>query len=258
MDERLLTIPLAHLPALARVGGILACAPLFSSSAVPRRVRLMFAIALTIGLSPILGTATAASPPLGGLAIAVGSEALVGVAIGLAMSLVFVAAQWAGELIAQQIGIGLAESYDPAANAQGTVLSTAYSLLALVVFLGINGHHALVRGIGGSFAALPVGSAVSGQGIIDMLAKLLTGAAGLALQLAAPVFVTLLVADLTLGMVGKTTPQVGLMTAGIAVRALAGLIVLVLSMALTATLLQGASLNWMQLVTSAVPGLGGK
>ncbi|HYO11101.1 MAG TPA: flagellar biosynthetic protein FliR [Tepidisphaeraceae bacterium] len=256
MDTTLLPISLATLPALARVGGILACAPVFSSSAVPPQVRVMIAVALTVGLSPTMPAAPAAAQPLGAFALAVAGEALVGIAIGIAMNLVFVAAQWAGELIAQQLGLGLAESYDPAANTHGTVLSTAYSLLAIVVFLGVNGHHALLRGVGASFEALPVQSAVNGQSVLDMLARLLTGSASLALQLAAPVFVTLLVTDLTIGMVGKTVPQVGLMTAGIAARAIVGLLVLVLCTALTAALLQGASANWMHLVTSALPGLG--
>jgi flagellar biosynthesis protein FliR len=76
--------------------------------------------------------------------------------------------------------------------------------------------------------------------------------------LAAPICITLLVCDLALGMVSRTVPQVGLMTAGITIRAVVGLLVLVLSAALTTALLQNASINWMQVVTSAIPGLSGR
>src|SRR5437879_848121 len=106
--ETLFPISLVYLPALGRIGGIMACAPLFSSPAVPRKVRAVLALALTIGLHP----ATAPAQPLAGFALGIAGEIVIGIAIGVCLNLVFIAAQWGGDLIAQQIGIGLAEHYD--------------------------------------------------------------------------------------------------------------------------------------------------
>jgi flagellar biosynthetic protein FliR len=250
----------AYLPALARVGGIMATAPLFASSVVPRRVRAMLAVALTLGLMPaIAGTAEARTPAtIGATVVAVAGEAMVGVAMGLAFNLVFVAAQWAGGIIAEQMGLSLAESFDPVSGSQANPLAGAFSLLTLVVFLGINGHHALIRAIGASFQSLPVGRAMEGTAVVDMLVRLLTAATTLALQLAAPVIVTLLLCDVALGMIGRTVPQVGLMTAGVTVRAGAALIVLVLLAGVITGLLQNQSINWMQTVRAALPALLGK
>ena len=248
-----------YLPALARVGGIMATAPLFASSVVPRRVRAMIAVALTLGLMPaIAGHADVkTAPTLGGTALGVAGEAMIGVAMGLAFNLVFVAAQWAGGIIAEQMGLALAESFDPVSGSQANPLAGAFSLLTLVVFLGINGHHALIRAIGASFESLPVGQAIEGAPLVDMLVRLLTAATTLALQLAAPVIVTLLLCDLALGMIGRTVPQVGLMTAGVTVRAGAALIVLVLLAGVITALLQNQSINWMQTVRTALPALAG-
>ena len=256
--DALLQYLLPYLPALARVGGIVGCAPLLGSAVVPRRVRALIAVALTMGLLPSLAPTPTQQTPLGGFALSIVSEALIGIAIGGAMNLIFVAAQWSGELIAQQMGLSLAESFDPTMQSHGTVLGGGFSLLTMVVFLGINGHHALIRGIQSSFQSLPVSTAVNGASIIDMFARLLTAACAFAIQLAAPVCITLLICDLALGMVGRTVPQVGLMTAGITVRAVVGLLVLVLCAALTTALLQSASINWMQVVTSAIPSLSGQ
>lgn len=257
MDAALFNLAPGYLPALARVGGIMACAPLLSSAAVPRRVRALLAMALTLGLMPTLGQ-TAMPNDWGSLAIGVGGEALIGVAIGLAMNLVFAGARMAGELIAQQLGLGLAEMFDPHAGGETNILAHAYSLLAMVIFLGVNGHHALIRGIAASFTAVPVMTAFNSGGVVTMLSGMLLGALTLALQLAMPIFVTMLIVDLAVGMVGRTVPQVGLMTAGIALRSLVGFIVLVLCMAMTALILQGATANWMQLVQSALPRLAGR
>jgi len=241
------------LPALARIGGIVACAPPFAGAVVPRRVRVMIAIALTIGLSPAAG---ASKLPDGILAcvFALAGEAVIGVAIGLSLSFLFLAAQWTGEIITTQLGLNLGESFDPNFEGGGASLSQAYWLLTAIVFFAINGHQALVRGIQSSFQILPPLHALDSGTILDMLVKLLGSATSLAVRLAAPVFITMFIVDLAIGMVGRTMEQVGLMTVGITLRSIAGLIVLVLGMALATTLLQGAAVGWFSAIQSALSG----
>jgi flagellar biosynthesis protein FliR len=256
--EQLMLAPAAYLPVLARVGAVLAVAPPFASMAVPPRVRALLALALTIGLLP---AASASTPPAStsALLLALSGEVMIGLAMGFALSLVFAAAQWAGEIVAQQMGLNLSEIYDPAAGGQSTgALGHAYWLLAVVVFLGANGHHAMLRGLAASFDAVPVMSASLGQPIIAMLTGLLGAATVLALHLAAPVFVTLLVADLAIGMVGRTVPQLGVMTAGVTVRSAAGLLVLIGGMFLTASVMGAAGTDWVQTVQSSFAGMAGR
>jgi flagellar biosynthesis protein FliR len=257
MDALLVNLVPNYLPALARIGAILMCAPLVSSSAVPRRMRVLLAMALTVGLMPTIGV-IAMPRNWPELIVGVGGEVLIGLAIGMAMNLVFVGAQMAGELIAQQMGLGLAEMFDTQSGTGTNVLGHAYSLLAIVIFLSVNGHHALVRGIGASLVSLPVMSAINGGAIVSLLSSLLLTSMTLALQLAMPVFVTMLIVDLAVGMVGRTVPQVGLMTMGITVRAVVAMIVLVLCLVMTSTLLSGATGNWMQTVQAALPALRGR
>ena len=249
---------MAYLPALARVGAVLAVAPPFAAVAVPVRVRALIAMALTVGLLPAV-SAHAAPQSLAGLAVGVAGEVLIGLAMGMSLALVFTAAQWAGELVTQQMGLSLSEIYDPrGAGGQAGALGHLYWLLAVVVFMGANGHHALLRGVAASFDVVPVMTLSAGAPIVSLMVGLLQSATGLAIQLAAPVFVTMLVADLALGMVGRTMPQLGMMTAGVTVRSVAGLIVLIVGMALTAGVVQGAAVNWMQVVRSSLNGLTGR
>jgi len=238
---------------LARIGGIVACAPPFAAAAVPRRVRAMFAIALTVGLSSTIA-ATPLPQTIPALILAVAGEALIGIALGLAMSLLFVAAQWAGSLMAMQMGFNLGESFDPASESVGAPIGHGYWLLTIVIFMAINGHHALIRGIQSSFNTMPILKIAGGAALLDMLVKMLGAATSLALRLAMPVFVTMFIVDLALGMVGRTLPQVGLMTANIAVRSITGLLVMLVCMTLAAMLLQGASGGWFAAIQSALTG----
>jgi flagellar biosynthetic protein FliR len=248
---------LASLTVLARIGAALAVLPPFAHLAIPRRVRAMIAIALTLGLAPGLNLSAASINTTGALAMALGGEVLIGLAMGLAIGLVFAAANWGGELISQQLGLNLSEAYDPASGgAEGTPLGRAYWMLAVVVFLAANGHHALLRGLRGSFDTVPIATAANGQAIVTMLIALLQSATMLALQLAAPAFVATLAADIALGLAGKTIPQLGGLAVGLPLRAMTGLIVIIAGIALTVGVLQGATVNWMQLVQSLLSGLG--
>jgi flagellar biosynthetic protein FliR len=247
----------AYLPLLARVGAVMAVAPPFAAVAVPARVRALIAMALTVGLLPTVSTA-APPQPLAGLAIGIAGEVLIGLAMGMSLALVFTAAQWAGELITQQMGLNLSEMYDPRTGGAVGAMGHLYWLLAVVVFMGANGHHALLRGVAASFDAVPVMTLSSGEPIVALMVGLLQSATGLAIQLAAPVFVTMLVVDLALGMVGRTMPQLGMMTAGVTVRSIAGLVVLIAGLAMTAGVVQGAAVNWMQVVQSSFNGLTGR
>src|SRR5687768_8317252 len=169
----------AYLPALARVGAVLAVAPPFAAVAVPVRVRALIAMALTVGLLPSVSN-NVTPQPIATLAIGIGGEVLIGLAMGMSLALVFTAAQWAGELVTQQMGLSLSEMYDPRAGGQTGSLGHLYWLLAVAVFMGANGHHALLRGVAASFDAVPVMTISSGEPIVSLMVGLLQSATGLA------------------------------------------------------------------------------
>jgi flagellar biosynthesis protein FliR len=127
-------------------------------------------------------------------------------------------------------------------------------MLAVVVFLAANGHHAILRGLRGSFDVIPLGGAVNGSAMLTMLVALLQTGCMLALQLAAPAFIATLAADVVLGLTAKTLPQAGGLAVGFPLRAMTGLLVLVAGIATSIAVLQGATLNWTNLVQTLLGG----
>jgi flagellar biosynthetic protein FliR len=242
-DMDLLRLAPTGLAATVRIGAMVSLAPPFAHAAVPRQVRALLAMALAVGIVPSLPASAAIASSWTEFGMNLGAEALIGVAMGLGLSMVFAGATWAGGLVAGQMGLNLAESYDPRRQEGSASLGQAYWLLAIVVFMGANGHLALVRGIRASFDAVPALGAAQMQQILPMLIGLLQSATMLALHLAAPVMLATLVADLALGMVGRTIPPMGIMTAGVTIRTVVALMVLVAATVVTATVLQGAMLN---------------
>ena len=232
-----------------RTAGMMLAAPLFGSTRIPRRLKILFALVLAAGLLPGIGAPPRLPETSLQLAFGIGGELVFGLIMGLGLSLVFIAVSWAGEIMGQQMGINLAETFDPQFGGHGSLVGDMYFMLALIVFLGIRGHLAVIDGLAGSFKALPLLSAGMDKPLLDVFVGLLTGATILALKVAAPMLVTMLVVDLALGFIGKTMPQINVMTSGMTLRAGLGIAVLVVGLMLTSEIMRGALFDSLSTVT---------
>ena len=179
------------------------------------------------------------------LAIGIGGEMAFGLAMGMVMSFVFIAVQWAGEIIGQQMGFNLSEVFDPSFGSQGSLIGDAYFMLTLVVFLLVGGHRAMLQGVYASFQILPLLSPGVDEPLLHMMAALFMSATVLAIQLAAPMLVATLVVDLVLGLIGKSMPAMNVMSMGLTLRTVVGIIVVFVGMGLTVQVIRVAVLDSM-------------
>ncbi len=250
LDHLLQFVP-AYVLAFFRLAGMMAFAPLFGSTRIPKRVKAMMAAILAMAVVGGLGTPVAMPQSLWTLAVGIGGELAFGIAMGMAMSFSFFAVQWAGEMIGQQMGLSLGEVFDPQFGGQSTVVGDLYFMLTLVIFLLIGGHHAMLLGVRDSFAALPLLSIGINQSVINLMVGLLQACTILAVRLAAPMLVTMLVVEVALGFISKTMPQFNVMTAGLSLRSAIGLIVLIVGISLSSGVIRESLLNAMQTVRIA-------
>ena len=241
--------------AFFRIAGMMLFAPLFGSSRIPRRVKLMLALVLAMSVTPGIDGPADFPPTTWGLTAGIAGEMLYGLAMGMIQSFVFIAAQWAGEMIGQQMGFNLSEVFDPQFGAQGSIVGELYYMLTLVVFLSAGGHHALLQGVAASFEALPLLTVGVEPHLFEMVVGLLRSSTQLAIQLAAPMFVTMLVVDVALGFISKTMPQINIMSAGLSLRSAVGMGVLVLGIGLTSDVIGAALLDSMHNVSQAWTGV---
>jgi flagellar biosynthetic protein FliR len=218
-----------------RVAGFMIFAPLFGSSRIPKRVRVLLAVIMAVGVTPTIAPPAHMPDSAAALAVGIGCEICFGFAMGMILSFVFIAAQWAGELIGQQMGFNLAETFDPQFGASSSLVGDLYYMLTLVVFLAMGGHRDMIQGLRDSFDHLPLLEAGVSQKLFGLIISLFTTSTMLALRLAAPVLVTMLIVDLTLGFLGKTMPQLNVLTAGLSIKTIVGLIVLLIGVTFHST-----------------------
>jgi len=208
-----------------RVSGLVLFAPFLGSESFPAQIKIALTIALTILLYPVHASLPIVGDTLSWVVV-VSGELLIGLVLGLAVQFVIEAAQIAGQLIGVQAGYSLVTLLDPQTQADTPVMATFNQLVAVLIFLQLNVHHWLLRGLASSFDYLPAGQA---------LAKLRTGSSVLqamgsvwlaGVQMAAPVVVATLLIDLTLGFLSKASPQMPVLFIGLSLKNLLALAVL--------------------------------
>jgi flagellar biosynthetic protein FliR len=221
-----------------RVAGMFIYAPLFGSANIPKRVRVLLAAVIAMGIASTLTKMPAIPDSLWKLTVGIMGEIVFGLAMGMIASFIFIAVQWAGEMIGQQMGLNISEVFDPQFGGQSSIIGNLYFMFSLVVFLLIGGHHALLVGVRESVLRVPLLSVGMKINLFYFILVMFKAATILAFQLAAPILVTMLVVDLCLGFVGKTVPQLNLMSAGLGVRNLVGFVVLIFSIGLTNSIIR--------------------
>jgi flagellar biosynthetic protein FliR len=208
-----------------RVSGLLIFAPVLGGEALPSRVKIGLAIALTALLYPACAphvvTASATLPNW--LALVVG-ELTVGLLLGLSLHFVFDAMQLAGQVLGVQVGFGLVNVIDPQTQVDTPVLSTFHQMIATLIFLRLDVHHWLLRGVARSFAYVPPGEVAASSNLASSVLHA-AGALWLAgLQIAAPALFATMLADVALGFVGKASPQLPVLFVGLSVKSVLGIL----------------------------------
>ncbi len=239
---------------LARIGALVAVAPVFGSAVVAWRFRGGLAVVLAILITPLeSGKATVASAPAEFL-VQAGGEVLVGLILGLGVLVLFSALQVAGELISQMSGMQLADAIDPTGDARGPIISKLLFFVTLAVFLSIGGHRQVIAALLDTFDWLPAGQASFSASMTSAITSVLAQSFELGIRAAAPVMVALLLATLILGIVARTLPQLNLMTLGFGLNAMVALLALGVSMGAAAWLFQEQLSPVLQTVVLALRG----
>ena len=209
----------------ARIGGAMLSAPLFSANYVPVRVRVMFALFLTLIVTPLLPPVTAVQPlSLQGFML-IGSELLIGLALGLIVQLVFDALILSGQLIANGMGLGFAMMVDPQRGVQVPVISQYLLIITMLLFVAMNGHLLFVEMLLGSFSLWPAGKGIQSEhfSIVVQQGSLLFSAA---LRIAIPAIVALLLVQIAVGVISRAAPTMNLFAVGFPLAILVGYLVL--------------------------------
>ena len=206
---------------LVRPGMLVALAPGLGGAHLPTPVKIGLIALVSVGLLPSVNV------PVGlpdmTLSVVVAREAVIGMSLAFGLRALIAGAEFAGHLTGQQIGFSYGATIDPQSGVRNNMLATLYGTLATLGFLGINGHHAVLRALAQSYTALPIGVGHLDASIVDSVRQILALVFIVAARLAAPVIVVLLLVEMIIGLISRTSPALSFMVIGYPIRILVGL-----------------------------------
>jgi len=197
-----------------RIGAFLVAAPFFGSRMVPLTVRIVFSIALGLGIMsqvefPDLQILMGAS-----LIPIVFQEIFVGLACGMVLSICFSSVILAGEKIAATSGLAFAAQIDPVSGAQSPVISQIFQLFLLILFFSLNGHLVIFDLIFKSFELVPLGSFYEFESVIEKSIQSSNTLYYNAVIIVLPIVSILFFMNLGIGFITKSAPQLNLFSFG--------------------------------------------
>ncbi|OYU77720.1 MAG: flagellar biosynthetic protein FliR [Burkholderiales bacterium PBB5] len=207
-----------------RTLALLGSLPVFSQRAVPMRVKVGFALFITIAAQPSLPAmpVIALDSPLAVLVIV--QQLLIGVTLGFAVRVVFAAVELGGELIGLQMGLNFAGFFDPATASQGTASGRFFGTIVAFLFVLSNGHLAVINALVHSFEVFAVGD----EPVAFLRASQPQAWGGelfmLGLWIALPLVGMLLFVNLVLGVISRVAPQISVFSVGFPITVTVGLI----------------------------------
>ncbi|WP_368487889.1 fused FliR family export protein/FlhB family type III secretion system protein [Clostridium sp. BJN0013] len=151
------------------------------------------------------------------------NEVVAGLTLGFLVSLCFTAFRIAGSYMDLQVGLSMMSMFDPNSSSNTTLLERLMYWFCMVVFLAVDGHHMLIRSLIDSFSTIKLGSFFLAQGSINIIIKAFIMYFSIALKIAIPILLIILIADLTMSLIARTVPQLNIMILGLPIKILIGL-----------------------------------
>jgi flagellar biosynthetic protein FliR len=220
---------LAYMLTFVRAGAMLMLVPVFGDSYVPQRVRLALALAVAAALAP--GVAhfypTTTPAPIE-MFVWIAREATSGLFVGAMARIIVSTLQTAGQLIATQIGLSAAQSFDPSQGEQNVTIGTFLSLLGSVLIFESGLHHMLLAAIAGSYNMFPPNGPIATGDMVELVVSLTASSFALGLQLAAPFIIFGLLVYVALGVLSRLMPQLQVFFLAMPVNIMVGFVLLML------------------------------
>ena len=217
-----------RLAVLIRVSAFFVAIPLFGQG-VPTLAKVGLAGVITLLVAPSVAPFDLPDHAVG-YTLLIAEEALIGLAMGLVVTVVITAIYLGGQLIDVPIGFSMVNVIDPQTGMQVPIVAQFKFLLAMLILFVVDGHHALLGGVAKSFQVVPIGLATMNPGVAQVGVETFGTMFVVALRIALPLVAALFLADVALGIVARAVPQINVFFVGIPLKIAFGLVMLVLVM----------------------------
>lgn len=213
-----------------RMSSLFVVTPVFGRRELPAYLKIGLAFFCSYILVPLLGNVNVEYTNILSFAVIAAKEFFVGIIIGYVSFLVFSALYVAGQIIDIQIGFGMVNVLDPTMNTQVPITGNFIYILATLFFLTIDGHHILISALFKSYSLLPINGFEFTEAMVNNAVNIFAEVFVIGFKISIPVLAATLLAEVALGILSKTVPQMNVFVVGIPLKIAIGLLTIFVMM----------------------------
>jgi flagellar biosynthetic protein FliR len=191
-----------------RISTALIASPVFGSKIIPTLPKIFLSIVLAYIVYLTIDKSGFSSVPTGYMLIIFSiKEAITGLVMGFMLQFVFWGVSYAGTLIGFDMGLTMAEVFDPSAEQSNNIIGEFLFYGALMIFFLINGHHYIISSLKYSFSVIPLGKFTFTQPVYDLIVIYSASIFVIAVKIASPIMVSFFLVHIAEGIVARIIPQ---------------------------------------------------
>ncbi len=191
-----------------RISTALIASPVFGGRSVPALPKIFLSLVIAYVVYLTIDRNAIASVPSGWMLVILSfKEAITGLIIGFMLQFVFWGVSYAGTLIGFDMGLTMAEVFNPSSDESGNVVGEFLYYGALMIFFLINGHHYIISSLKHSFSVVPLGKFVISKPVFDLIIIYSASVFIIAVKIASPIIVSFFLVHIGEGIVARIIPQ---------------------------------------------------
>lgn len=191
-----------------RVSSAMFVSPIFSNEGIPATAKIFVAIILAYVIFMTFNKNGVQISVDGWSIMIIGiKEVLTGLMIGYMLNFVFWGISYAGTLIGFDVGLTMAEVFNPMEGSNNNIIGEFIYFGAVIIFLLINGHHYVIRGLAYSFTIIPIGQFGITDSLFSLLIKYTSTIFVIAVKIASPIMVSFFLLHIAEGILARVIPQ---------------------------------------------------
>lgn len=198
--------------------------PIFFPKGLPNSAKVAFSLVIAYLLLPGVNYSNLNITSNYALIVAVACEIATGLTFGFITNLCFFSIKMAGQLIDVQIGLSMINMFDPLTSSNTTLIEQLMYWSSVILFFTIDAHHMLIRALIESFNSIGLGRFLLTGQSFNLIYTAFIQFFATGLKIAVPIVLILLITDITMGLIGRTVPQLNLMILGMPIKILVGLL----------------------------------
>ncbi|MBQ4284498.1 MAG: flagellar biosynthetic protein FliR [Lachnospira sp.] len=217
---------------LMRMASFIFVAPFFNTANTPRRSKVALAFFLTVLIYSLNTDVVIEYDGIFEYVAIVLKEVVVGLILGVMTSFCVQIIMFAGKIIDLDVGLAMAQIFDPTTHMQVGILGNFYYYILLLLLMVSGMHHYLIEAIFETYKVIPIGKLTLSPSIYETVVGFMSDYFIIGFRIALPVFAATLILNVILAILARVAPQMNMFVVGMQLKIFVGLFAILLTIVL--------------------------